>query len=506
LTVETLTTAKTLVETPAAPRFPAKYGDWAVFSLLLAATLLTVWLPVDWIRNLKRYQQADLYFWLGLGYSVVFAGAAYWFSRRDDDAFRARWVWLALLVLLPNVLNIWVRYATVLPNGQPLFGRDADIGLFFKYASDVAQGLPPTYKGNPMEYPQGALYLFMVGERLAGGDLEKFYWIFPAWLLVWQGVAAAALYGIGIKVKRARWGFWAAVFLAGAPFLQLFNYTRFDIAPAGILLAAIYFFLPGSREGFRLPRRESAPLAGIGIAFGFLAKWLPAIAAPFLAMVYFRLRRWRELVILSGSAALVSGIVMLPYYLADSNAFFYPYKWQSSRNLQGESVWFLLQYFVLDPRKTEPERPWSEPGVILLSNNLLQAFQIGGVLLVFALGVWFLRQVTSAVELYDRWAGLGLVAVAVFTLLNRVFSPQYMVLIMWVLGAALILRPAKWYMYASAGALLTLASYSNLMVFHLAAYPEDWRRHSLVFFAVALGICGVLIWFLLNNPKNIKKG
>lgn len=478
--------------------------DWLIFGLLFGAALLCIWLPIDWTRNLKRHYQDIPYFWLAVGYIVAYSGAVIWFWRRSEAIFEKRWWLLLALVIIPNLLNIWLRYTLQTPVGEPLYGRDADIGLFYKYGHDFATGLPPTFKDNPMEYPQGGLLLFWLGEQLAGGEIENFFLAFPLVMLFWHVVAAASLYGIGLKVGRPRAGFLLAVFTAGAPYLLQYNYTRFDIAPAGMLLAATYFFLPGSKEGFRLPTQSASFLTGVATAAGFLTKWLPALAAPFMVMAYLQTRRWKSLLIFGGTSAIISLAVMLPFYLADSYAFFYPYTWQGSRKLMGESFWFLVQYFLLDPTKSIPARPWGEPKTILLSNNLLQILQLGLVGLIFLITLWTTWRHRHWTTRFDSWAAGGLLAVAVFTLANRVFSPQYMVLVMWALAAVFVLQNVNRVSLIIFIALITFASYCNFLVFHLAAFEEQWVPNSVKFFGLSWLLVVWLTWRIATPARKFK--
>jgi hypothetical protein len=366
-------------------------------------------------------------------------------------------------------------------------------------------GFSPSYNGKPMEYPQVALLMFWIGERLAAGELTNFFWIFPAWLLVWQVVAAVAVYGIGLKIGRSQAGFLMAAFAANCPFLFQYNYTRFDMAPTAMLLAAVYLFIPGrGKEGYRLLRRNNPLAAGLAIGMGFLTKWLPAVIAPFVAGAYLQSKRWRELVIMGGVAGGLSLFIMLPFYLADPVAFWYPYQFQSNRKLSGEGMWFLVQYHWLDPQKILPSRPWSEPELILLSNGLLTVIQVGLVAGVLGLAAWRLWRVRSHfVLLCDRWAAAGLIGVVVFTLANRVYSPQFMVLLAWALGAVLVLSPIGWRGNIFFCSLITLAGVADFLVFHLGAFEQEWLRYSLIFFVASWVLTGWLLWKALSFPRQV---
>jgi hypothetical protein len=504
---------------------------WFNFSwldgLLLAVALIAVYLPVDWTRDLKRIKQAPLYAWQGFGYFAIYTLAVAWAFRpaATDQSYRRKWVVLTGLVLLPNLLNIWLRSTAKLPDGSLLFGRDADIGLFFKYGADFAQGHYPTnFQGQYMEYPQFALLLFWFGYQFSGGQAENFYWVFPALLLVFQLGAALFTYGIGRKLGRARAGFLLAAFVGGCPALMNFNYTRFDVAPAALLLAAIYFYLPSlekvrgdfapteievGEEGQRnlTPAQNRKDLvkagaSGLLLTAGGLLKWLPAVALPWLIAGYVQARRGRQLLVFGLASTALALLTFGPFYLWNAEAFWYPYKFQGSRKMIGESFWFLIQRDFLDPAHTTPEKPWGEPATVILGNNKLLVAQLGLVGLVLLISLWWLWWARpKALVDWQGWAGAGLVGVAVFTLANRVFSPQYMVLLAWVWVVTLLMRPARPFSLVMALALISVATSANFQVYLLGVYPEEWVRDSWVMFAASGLLCGWLLYRLSTPSK-----
>jgi len=501
LTFQAMSIIQTKIQTNLST-FIKRLSSYWVEALVLLAGLSGAWLQAGWTRDLKRYQQTNWYIGFGVAYLLVFVLVGWVVLRRSEETYRRKWLSLGLLVLLPNLLNIWVRYSFEYEPGKPLFGRDADIGLFYKYGHDFASGLTPTFNGNYMEYPQFALFLFWVGERLAGGSAQNFYWVFPAWMQFWNLAAAYALYATGIKLGRGRTGWLLAAFTAVCPFLYLFNYTRFDIAPSAMLLLALYFFIPTpAKEGsLNLKKTGYFQIIGVGLAVsaGFLAKWLPAVIAPWLAIAYARAKRWKELIIFGLSAVVLSLITMLPFLLANAEAFWYPYRFQGSRRMIGESFWFLVQYFFFDNTHTVPDKPWGEPSSIILGNNKLLVAQIGLLGFVFVLSVWKLWREKLA---YEAWAAASLVGVAVFTLSNRIFSPQYLVLLLWVWAAAFLLQSSSWKKVAIYFTLAMVAAAANFLVFLLAAWTEEWLKYSVILFSVGWVLSGWLLIKALNIPK-----
>jgi hypothetical protein len=490
-------------------RNPRRFAPVITDLILLAVAITGVFLQATWTRDLKRVQQPNWYIGLGIGYIIVFGLIGWSLLRKPDDhSYRRRWLSLAILVLVPNILNVWVRYSFELAPGQPLFGRDADVGLFFKYGHDANNGLVPTFQDRYMEYPQFALTLFQIGDFLAGGDPAAFYWVFPAFMLIFQLGAAFALFGISQKLEQTKAGYLLAVFGATCPFLFLLNYTRFDIAPAAVLLLAVYCFLPGqSKEnlrGFRVLKPYQSVLSGVLATVGGLLKWLPALIAPFFALAYLQAKRWRDLIWFTGSSLLVGAIVLIPSYLSNNVAFWYPYQFQGERKLIGESFWYLIQYYFLD--KTVPDRPWGEPKVIVLSNSTLTLLQLGLTAFILVLPMIFLwlrkrKENQKSFPFFAQWASCGLSGVVVFTLANRIFSPQYMVLIVWAWAAALLVSRVSWITFAVAVALMTVAAGANFLVFLLGAFPDQWINYSVILFGAAWALSG---WLLVRSLRTAR--
>jgi len=121
--------------------------------------------------------------------------------------------------------------------------------------------------------------------------------------------------------------------------------------------------------------------------------------------------------------------------------------------------------------------------------------------LVFVLALWRLWQVREARPAMTRWAAAGLIGLTVFTLANRIFSPQYLVLLCWAWAAALILRPVGWKGLLVTLGLMALAAGANFEVYLLGAYPDTWVRDSAILFAAAFILSGWLLWRALSRPQ-----
>jgi hypothetical protein len=246
-----------------------------------------------------------------------------------------------------------------------------------------------------------------------------------------------------------------------------------------------------------------AGLAGFWLAIGTLVKWLPAIIWPWLAAGYWRSRN-RLALRNFGLTFIITGLVFsLPPLLINAPAMLFPYRYQGSRRLIGESAWFLVQNAFFDPTHSTPDKPWGEPSRIVLGNNWLTLAQLGLTGLVFGLTLWRLWAVSEARAALTGWAAAGLIGVAVFILANRIFSPQYLIILVWAWAAALILRPVAWRGLLATFALMALAAGANFEVYLLGAYPDIWVRDSVIMFAACFGLSGWLLWRVLFRPEKV---
>lgn len=477
--------------------------DWLVVGLF-ALEIISVVLPLILMRHLLIEQQPYWYFGWGLIYAIGFGLASRHLLKQSEKAYQQRWLALIVLIVLPQILNVWVRFIeiTSTTNLRPLFGRDFDVSLYLTYGHQFNNGQVPNFFGTYMEYPQGALFIFALAEKLAGGQIgQTFFWVFPLVMIAFQLMGAASVYGIGLKLGRARIAFLLAIFSSGAIFLLQYYDTRFDMAPTAMLLAAIYFFIPSkNHENFVKLIFSNGLAAGLLIGWGFTTKWLPAVAAVFLFLGLLQAKKWRIAAWFTIAASVFSLVVLLPFFFWNSAAFWYPVVWQSTRKMTGESFWYTVQYYFLDhhKRKAWPLHPYDPAPYNVLGDQTLVLIQLAMLLILIilaALRFWNLGKWVSLTKIwtakdkftmsyFEGWAAMGLLGVVVFTLANRVFSVQFMILILWCFAAILVLRPVGWKSLTFFFVLVTVAGNANFLVFALMDYPKEWLYYTGIFFVV----------------------
>jgi hypothetical protein len=185
---------------------------------------------------------------------------------------------------------------------------------------------------------------------------------------------------------------------------------------------------------------------------------------------------------------LAIGAASLPFALRDQGAFLAPYTFQGGRPIIGESVWFLPAVLMDPGLLAELPSPWSgvqsppfPPALTLL----------GQALVLIALALPSLLRPDDA----RRALVAAALVPAAFLLLNRVFSPQYVLIITAaaLAAGAAVLRGRE---PLALIALLVVAQAGNLLVWPFTA--RLWLLPSAALFASAIA---ALAWLALRSAR-----
>ncbi len=328
------------------------------------------------------------------------------------------------------------------------------------------------------EYPPGAVALFTLETWVGGGAAR----IPNAFVMIpFQLLCVASIWAL-----RTRWsGFWAT-FVAFWPLNAFFWEFRFDLIPAAALVV-----------GLVLASRGRWYEGGLVLGSGAIVKWTPVLSAAVLVL-------W---LIWSGRRRLAGVHVLgfaIPVLLANVPLLFWKksellaaYTTQNARTITAESFPYLpLRLFGL----AKPNY-WYFQGAFVpsWSNHAATAFQGLAVLAVIALAV-FVRNQSSAIALASM-------APVVFFLTNRIFSPQFFVLIVaaWAVAASLVIR-TRWEALLVA-ALCATATVGNTVLYQalLGARPvgavPGWTFVSVAAFLPGLAATGWLIGRALQRQS-----
>jgi hypothetical protein len=178
----------------------------------------------------------------------------------------------------------------------------------------------------------------------------------------------------------------------------------------------------------------------------------------------------------------------LPFALRDPAAFLAPYTFQGSRPLIGESLWFLPALLLEPELLARLPHPWSNVESALVTPGITVAAQ------ALALAVLALAVLARPPD-PRRALALAALAPAAFLLLNRIFSPQYVLVITvcaLAAGAALLRGREPLALLA----LLTVAQAANLLVWPYTS--RAWLLASAALFAAALA---ALAWLAVRAVR-----
>jgi uncharacterized membrane protein len=223
------------------------------------------------------------------------------------------------------------------------------------------------------------------------------------------GLAALALLSAwlltGVNPRRP----WDAAVFALSPTLALSGLVNWD------LLAVV--FVAGAMWAWS---RDRVLLTGVLIGLGTAAKLYPLFLLGGLLIICLRRRRLSDFGSLSYAAGIAWLLANLPGYVSGVEEWKYFWKFNSARGADLGSVWLMLQQMT--------DHVFSPHTINVWSWIFLGAWCLG----VLALGLR--TRGTGSLAQY------GFLIVAGFLLVNKVYSPQY---VLWLLPLAALARP-RW--------------------------------------------------------------
>jgi uncharacterized membrane protein len=221
------------------------------------------------------------------------------------------------------------------------------------------------------------------------------------------GFAALALLSAWLLAGVHRRRPWDAAFFAVSPALALAGLVNWDMLAVACVAGALWAW-----------SRDRTMLTGGLIGLGVATKLYPLFLLGGILVICLRRRRFRELGETAGVAAATWVLVNAPAYLSGGEAWKTFWRFNSDRAADLGSVWLLLdQRFDLS----------------LTSSTInMWSWLVFG---AWCVGVLVLGMTAPATP---RLAQLGFLVVAGFLLVNKVYSPQY---VLWLLPLAVLARP-----------------------------------------------------------------
>lgn len=259
------------------------------------------------------------------------------------------------------------------------------------------------YLETELEYPvlTGA---FIYGVRQLSGLLGPV----PS-SLSFFGLTAVLLFVcfLGLVAVHVRLGGrWDALAVAGSPLVLATGLINWDLLPLVLTAGALLAW-----------ERRSPTWAGVLIGLGTAAKLYPALLFLPLLVICARERRWLPALRAVAGAAVAWLAVNLPVFLASPDGWLHFYTFNRGRGADLGSIWLVLQGLNV---------PLADVSVLFMGS--------------FALGALALALVFWVAPTPPRLAQGAFLVVLLFCLVNKVYSPQYM---LWLLPLLVLARPVK---------------------------------------------------------------
>jgi hypothetical protein len=278
-----------------------------------------------------------------------------------------------------------------------------------------------------------------------------------------------------VWATRTAYAPWLAALVAFWP-LNAFSWEfKFDLVPAALLAI-----------GATLAWRNRWALSGAVLGVGALVKWTPGLTAVVLVAWLLASRRSRDALLHAAAFVGVVVLVYVPFLAWNADHVLAAYSRQSGRSITPESVWYLLLR-PFDLARVRTHLSFSA-GAPEWADVLAVAVQVGLLLALVAGAVLVRGRPRAAVA-------LAALAPAVFLLTNRIFSPQFVIVLFaaWAVAAALVVGTRRQQLAVGVAAALVSACNAFVYPFALPYYAVTWVICSAILFAVALALTAWLV-------------
>ncbi|WP_183095335.1 glycosyltransferase family 87 protein [Nocardioides stalactiti] len=227
------------------------------------------------------------------------------------------------------------------------------------------------------------------------------------------GFAALALLSVWLMARVNPGRPWDAAAFALSPTLVLTGLINWDLIAVALVVGALWAW-----------SRDRPVLTGVLIGLGTAAKLYPLFLLGGVLVICLRRRRYGAFALASVWAAVTWALVNLPAYLSGPDQWKVFWSFNAERGADLGSVWLIADQLTSD-------------GIEVATVNDISWLFFGGWCVgVLVLGLLAGRRTGSV----PRLAQLGFLIVAGFLLVNKVYSPQY---VLWLLPLAVLARP-RW--------------------------------------------------------------
>lgn len=405
-------------------------------------------------------------------YAAVRRGSAAWIlvgAVASLAAFVVAWRWQDRLRLVPLLALSCAFELAWIGLHLHLGVHSVDSSVLYRlWGNSLLDGHYPN-----AQYPPGAVLLFAFDALLGGGPTRTAH----AFVMIpFQLVTVGAVWAL-----RTRWTPWFAALVALWP-MNAFSWEfRFDLVPTALLALGLLFAF-----------RERWLLSGALLGLGAATKWTPGLAMAALIVWLVADRRWRSAVAHFAGFVIVFALLHIPFLLWSPSETVYSYRYFSGQGLTGESLWYLL-LAPFGSANVPLHQFWLPADVPSWATSATVIAQML-VLLTLGFAAWQTRA--------SLRAGVAIAALTpvLFLLVNRVFSPQYLVLMLvaWAIaGALLVTSPTE---QLALGLAVMAATTANALVYPYTLFQfELWRLASAALFVLGLATS---VWLVVRAVQH----
>jgi uncharacterized membrane protein len=264
----------------------------------------------------------------------------------------------------------------------------------------MGPGVVP-YVDRVLEYPVGAGLLMYLATLVAPS---------PLGVLVVTGIGSAILCVVITVVLERHFGARAWRWAVGVP-VMLYAFQNWDVYAVALLLAGIFLF-----------ERRRNLAAGLALGLGAAVKLFPVVAVPPLAALRWQQGDRRGAVRLVGAAGAALLVLNLPFAATNFTGWRWAFSFQGAR----QATWGSAEFYLLRVVGA-PVHGATGASLANTVSFVLLGLGIGGLTLLA------LRRPLTA-------AGAAGAAVAIFLLVDKVFSPTYD---LWLLAFFVLLPVSR---------------------------------------------------------------
>jgi uncharacterized membrane protein len=283
-------------------------------------------------------------------------------------------------------------------------------------ASKLLSGLLP-YRDFTLEYPPVSLIFFGLPRIITASD-SLYARIFQYEVLIFDIIGLILIFDIARRLGEVPWKplliYTLGVLAVGPIIIQ-----TFDIVPAVLTLAAIYFFWLGNHKA-----------SWAVLALGTLTKIYPIVIAPIFLVIYFKNRQLKQM--RDGLVVFVAVcvITVLPFIILGSGSILSLISYHSQRGIQIESTYSAIMLALANLGFTTVRAEFSFGSVNIVSPAATFLAKFSTYLLIVSLLIvyWFIyRQVKPGKSQFTRLGAYALLTLVITMATSKILSPQYFV-------------------------------------------------------------------------------